>query len=252
MRWFKEQYFGRSSQKSASAVSPDQKMLFNEAEVLAAIEAADAAHAARTNPVKAHERQHHSGGREPIPEHLPRREIVHDLSNAEKYCEHEGVCWSMDCIDREISERYHYEPPQLGVERHIRPKWACGRCHQGVRIAPCPAHILPKTNASASLLAHFIASKFVDGLPLYRVCQQLERQQVRIAEDPKSMSALRRCMAVGRELTSLERLVGIDRDPASAVRYTSQHPAPSLMRYDKAPHRRARAASLRAWGRTSR
>jgi transposase len=178
VRWFKEQYFGRSSQKSALAVSPDQKMLFNEAEVLAAIEVAEATYAARTNSVKAHKRQHHSGGREPIPEHLPRRDIVHDLPNAEKYCEHEGVCWSMDCIDREISERYHYEPPQLWVERHIRPKWACGRCHQGVRVAPCPEHILPKTNASASLLAYLIASKFVDGLPLYRTCQQLERQQV--------------------------------------------------------------------------
>jgi predicted nuclease with TOPRIM domain len=33
VRWFKEQYFGRSSQKSASQSSPDQRMLFNEAEV---------------------------------------------------------------------------------------------------------------------------------------------------------------------------------------------------------------------------
>ncbi len=38
--------------------------------------------------------------------------------------------------------------------------------------------ILPKSNASASLLAYLIASKFVDGLPIYRVCQQLQRQQV--------------------------------------------------------------------------
>lgn len=177
VRWFKEQYFGRSSQKSAE-LSPDQKMLFNEAEVLAAIEEAEAAHAARTSTVQAHERQRHGGGREAIPEHLPRKDIVHDLPNAQKHCEHDGACWAMDCIDREISERYHYEAPKVWVERHIRPKWACGRCHQGVHIAPCAPQILPKTNASASLLAYLIASKFVDGLPIYRICRQLERQQV--------------------------------------------------------------------------
>jgi transposase len=177
VRWFREQYFGRSSQKSASEVSPDQKMLFNEAEVRAAIEVAEAAHAARTNTVQTHERQRHNGGREAIPEHLPRKDIVHDLPNARKYCEHDGACWAMDCIDQEISERYHYEAPKVWVERHVRPKWACGRCHQGIHIAPCPPHILPKTNASASLLAYLIASKFVDGLPIYRSCRQLERQQ---------------------------------------------------------------------------
>ena len=48
VRWFKEQFFGRSSEKSSSDISADQKMLFNEAEVLAAIEAADAAHISRT------------------------------------------------------------------------------------------------------------------------------------------------------------------------------------------------------------
>jgi transposase len=178
VRWFKEQFFGRSSQKSSSDISADQKMLFNEAEVLAAIEAAEAAQAARSTTIQAHERKRHSGGREAIPAHLPRKDIPHDLPNAHKYCEHEGVCWAMDCIGEEVSERYHYEAPKVWVERHVRPKWSCPRCHGGVHIAPCPAHILPKTNASASLLAYLIGSKFADGLPIYRVCQQLERQDV--------------------------------------------------------------------------
>jgi len=45
VRWYKEQFFGRSSQQSPQEMSAEQKMLFNEAEVLAAIEAAEAAHA---------------------------------------------------------------------------------------------------------------------------------------------------------------------------------------------------------------
>jgi len=87
----------------------------------------------------------------------------------------------MERIGQEISERYHYEPPKVWVERQIRPKWSCTRCHQGVHIAPCPPQILPKSNASASLLAYLVASKFVDGLPIYRVCQQLKRQDVSLS-----------------------------------------------------------------------
>jgi transposase len=134
-------------------MAAEQKLLFNEAEVLAAIEVADAAHEARTTSVEAHERKRHTGGREAIPAHLPRKEIVHDLPNEQKHCEHDGVCWAMERIGDEVSERYHYEAPKVWVERHVRPKWGCARCHQGVHIAPCPAQILPKSNASASLLA---------------------------------------------------------------------------------------------------
>ena len=49
VRWLKAQYSGRSTQSAAAAEqNPDQAMLFNEAEVLAAIEAADEAHRERT------------------------------------------------------------------------------------------------------------------------------------------------------------------------------------------------------------
>jgi transposase len=181
VRWYKEQFFGRSSQKSPADMAAEQKLLFNEAEVLAAIEAADAAHAAHTTAIAAHERKRHSGGREAISAQLPRKEIVHDLANEQKHCEHDGVCWAMERIGEEVSERYHYEPPKVWVERHVRPKWGCNHCHQGVHVAPCAPHILPKSNASASLLAHLITSKFVDGLPIYRLCQQLQRQEVRLS-----------------------------------------------------------------------
>jgi transposase len=183
VRWLKGQLFGRSSEKGSSeGLCPDQKMLFNEAEVLAAIEAAEAAEAQRTTTIAAHERKKrpHSGGREPIPAHLPRVEIPHDLPAHEKWCqhEHEGVCWVRQRIGEEVSERYHYEAPKVWVERHVYPKYACGHCHQGVKVAEAVKSILPKSNASPSLLAHLVTSKFDDGQPLYRVCRHLERQEV--------------------------------------------------------------------------
>jgi len=183
VRFLKAQLYGRSSEKLPSqSASPDQKMLFNEAEVLAAISAAEAAEQERTTTVAAHERKArpHSGGREPIPPHLPRQDIVHDLPVHEKWCthEHEGVCWARRRIGEEVSERYHYEPPKVWVERHVYPKYACAECHEGVKVAAAVKSILPKSNASASLLAHLVTSKFDDGLPLYRICRQMQRQDV--------------------------------------------------------------------------
>jgi len=185
LRWFKGQLYGRSSERlTDSGISAEQKMLFNEAEVLAAIEAAQAAEDERTTIIAAHERKArpHSGGREPIPAHLPRKEIPHDPPAHEKWCthEHEGVCWARERIGEEVSERYHFEPAKVWVERHIYPKYACRHCHQGVTIAAAVKNILPKSNAGASLLAHVVTSKFDDGLPIFRICRQLERQEVRL------------------------------------------------------------------------
>lgn len=181
LRWLKGKLFGRSTEKrSLDAGSADQRMLFNEAEVLAAIAAADEAEASRTTEVAAHERKArpHTGGREPIPDHLPRVEVAHDLAPQEKWCVHEQVCWAMQRIGEEVSERYHYEPAKVWVERHVVPKYSCPHCHAGVHRAPIPATILPKSNASASLLAHLVTGKFVDRAPLYHLCRQFERQEV--------------------------------------------------------------------------
>lgn len=57
----------------------------------------------------------------------------------------------------------------------------------------------------------------------------LFRRNEDIADDPRAMQALRQCVTLGRELTNLERLVGLARDPSSVVRY--RLPAPRS-RYD--------------------
>ena len=73
-----------------------------------------------------------------------------------------------------ISEQLDYIPARLRVERHIRYKYACKNCEgveddgPTVRIAPVPVQLIPKSNATAGLLAHIAVSKFADGLPLYR------------------------------------------------------------------------------------
>jgi transposase len=110
-----------------------------------------------------------------IPESFPRVQIEHDLPESEKLCTRCATPHPLTRMGAEICERYHYEAPKITVEQHIRAKYVCDIRNEGVKIAPPPPTLLPKSMASASLLAHLITSKYVDGLPLYRISRQLER-----------------------------------------------------------------------------
>ena len=180
VRWLKAQYYGRSTQSTdAGEQNTDQQMLFNEAEVLAAIEAADEAHRQRTTTIGAHERKRSADAhRKAIPEHFPRIEIEHDLEPEQKMCKKCTVPHPLTRIGAEIRECYRFEPPKISVEQHIRPTYVCEEQHDAPITAPAPPVILPKSMASPSLLAHVIKSKFDLGLPLYRVSQDLSRYQM--------------------------------------------------------------------------
>lgn len=180
VRWLKAQYYGRSTQHTdAAEENSDQKMLFNEAEVLAAIEAAEEAHRERTTKVEAHERKRSpDSGRKAIPEHFPRIVIEHDLPPDQKLCTKCAVPHPLTRIGEEIRECYRFDPPKISVEKHIRPTFVCEERHEAPITAPAPPVILPKSMASASLLAHLVKSKFDLGLPIYRVSRDLGRYGV--------------------------------------------------------------------------
>ena len=122
-------------------------------------------------------------GRKPLPENLPRVEIVHDISEDEKVC---SCGASLERIGQEVSEKLDIIPAIIRVIRHIRPKYGC-RCCEGVKddgptikIAPVPPQIIPKGIASAGLLAHILTAKFADALPFYRQEKQFARLGVEI------------------------------------------------------------------------
>ena len=103
--------------------------------------------------------------RRPLPEHLPREVIEHDIVEEEKRC----ACGCMkQRIGEEVTEQLEYIPAKLSVIAHVRPKYACNRCDETVCIAPMPSLFLPKSMATPSLVAHAIISKYEDHLPLYR------------------------------------------------------------------------------------
>ena len=152
---------------SSEKISPDQVCLFDEAEAdVSAIEDADD----DVILVPAHTRK--KRGRKPLPDNLPRIDVIHDLPESERLCEHDGRLLTE--IDEVISEQLDIIPAKIQVIRHIRKKYAC-TCGQCIKTAPLPAQPIPKSMACPGLLAHITVSKYQDALPLYRQETILQR-----------------------------------------------------------------------------
>jgi transposase len=117
-----------------------------------------------------------SGGRQPLPRHLKRERILHDLADAEKHC---STCdQELRPIGEESSERYEYIPAQLTVIEDVCKKYACA-CT--VRTATKPSQPIEKSTAGASLLAQVIVAKTADHLPLHRQEKIFQRHGVDIS-----------------------------------------------------------------------
>jgi transposase len=126
-------------------------------------------------------------GRSPLPEHLPRREVVCDLSEEEKRCPCCGQ--ARVCIGTQTAEQLDLQPAVFFVLRTVRRSYACPRCDPaGVppeqRLATAgPAQVGPiaKGLCGPGLLAHVITAKFADHVPLHRLAGQLGRSGVNVA-----------------------------------------------------------------------
>ena len=174
VRLLTAQLFGRKSEKRVAADGSYQKPLFDEAEEGG--EEKEEAPGEETVTVAPHERK--KRGRRPLPEFLPRREVVHDLADEEKVC---GCGATLERIGEETSEQLEMIPAKLEVIRHVRPKYACRACEGveseggAVRIAPVAAQLIPRSMATPSLLAHVLVTKFADAVPFYRQESQFRR-----------------------------------------------------------------------------
>lgn len=118
-------------------------------------------------------------GRKPLPQDLPRKRIVHDVSAEEKICPECGA--NKTCIGEEVSEQVEYVPASLFILEHVRPKYACPCCQEHVVIADKPAKVIEKGLPGPGLIAHVITSKYCDHLPLYRQEFMLARHGVALS-----------------------------------------------------------------------
>jgi transposase len=160
------------------SVAAGQAELFNEIEAtLELTEAVGIEPELKATPLREDKPAGGKPGRTKLASHLPRVEIRHELSDAERQCGCGGVLAE---IGADVSEQLDYVPAKVQVLRHVRLKYACPGCEQCVKTAALPEHILPKTNASPGLLAQLVTSKYVDSLPLYRQEAMFERYGVRL------------------------------------------------------------------------
>ena len=110
---------------------------------------------------------------------LPQIRHEHDLPADEKTC---ACCGRpMDRIGEDVTRELELKPAKLEAHIHVRPKYACRCCKNGVCAAPLPPRPIPGGIAGAGLVAEVLVSKFGDHLPLYRLEDILARAGVYLA-----------------------------------------------------------------------
>jgi len=183
--------FGRSSER-----------LSREADQLElGLEEAEAEAAARVPPAVACARDAAKPHRQPLPEHLPREEVIH-----------EPPCVCPDCggamrrLGEDVTEQLDYVPASFRVVRHVRPRLSCRSCERIVQ-APAPAMPIERGRPSAGLLAHVLVSKYADHLPLYRQSGIYARHGVDLARSTLADWVGRSAKLLDPLVDALERLV---------------------------------------------
>jgi len=160
-----QERYGQKTEKNKDNENPnaDEPSLFDEAAVTEEEAREIKAEEDEFTDVSEHKRK--KPGRRRLPDTLPRDQVLHDLSSNEKMC----ACGrELSQIGKETSEQLEFTPAVIKVLEHVRPKYVCKICEDGVKIAPVPVQIIPKSIATPGLLAHVLCCKFEDHLPLYR------------------------------------------------------------------------------------
>ena len=118
-------------------------------------------------------------GRNPIPSHLKRIQVHHDLKAEEKVC---PECQSFLTKIKDLTtEQLDVIPVSIIVKEHVRKRYACRKCYGHIKVANLPAQPIDKGLASPGLLAHLIVEKFDYYLPCYRLEKWFARQGVTIS-----------------------------------------------------------------------
>jgi transposase len=163
----KQKQFGSSSEK----LSPTQAELFDEADDNAEQVKTDSNNPVDLIEIPAHTRS--TKRRVSIPADIPRVDIIHDLSDDQKICPHDGAV--LKHIGSETHEQLDIIPAKVQALNHIRYKYACPCCEKYLITATKPAQPIEKSIASPGLLAYIATQKYVDALPLYRQVEIFKR-----------------------------------------------------------------------------
>ncbi len=113
------------------------------------------------------------GGRNPLPDHLPREEVIIEVKDPDRTCLECGKEKSI--IGYERSECLEYIPAKLKVIVYNREKRVCCDCETGMVTAPAADKLIEKGIPGPGLMAEILICKYQDHLPLYRIDKRFER-----------------------------------------------------------------------------
>lgn len=155
--------FGRSSEKLDHQIEQLELLISDIEEGQAESEVRTAAAAEAGVDGAEVKRQREKPGRKPLPDHLPREEVVHEPACVCPSCG--GTTFSrIGADEREVLE---YVPSYFKRIVHVRPKMSCRTCETIVQ-APMPSLPIERGRPGPALLAHVAVSKYCDHLPLHR------------------------------------------------------------------------------------
>lgn len=182
LAWYEEKF--RLQQKRIFAASSErtdtgsgQLRLFDEAEV----EAEPAAKEPTVETITYERKKKQPGQRAEMLKNFPTEIIEYRLSEEEQVC---SCCGSST---HEMTVEVHRElkviPAQVRVIERAQSIYACRNCerngiHTPIVKAPMPNPVIPKSLASPSTVAYVMNKKYTEGMPLYRLEQQFERQGI--------------------------------------------------------------------------
>lgn len=138
-------------------------------------------------------------GRRPLPKDLPRIRVEIHPDESERTC---SCCKAeLSPIGEEVTEELDFSPATLTVTEHVRVKYACKRCQDGVVTPPLPPRVIEKGRPGPGLLAHILVSKYADHLPLHRLEGIFDRHGI-------DLSRQTMCDWIGSVAEPLSRIVG--------------------------------------------
>jgi hypothetical protein len=146
--------FGQSAERLTRQIEQLELQL-EELESGEAQDIAQAEASGRPAPI----RQRAKPKRQPLPEHLPRQEIVHQPAGDDA-CTCPACGGGMAKLGEDVTEVLDYVPGHFQVIRHVRPKFACRAC-DAITQAPAPAMPTPRGRATPAMLAHLLVSKYL-------------------------------------------------------------------------------------------
>lgn len=172
-------YGCRSEKVDPNQLKLFQQELLKESQQEVDADRTDPAHSSVIDFEEPDKRRKKRNGRSPLPKKLPRERVLHEPASEELICPCCGK--ERQRIGEEVTEELEYIPARLYVKEHVRGKYACRDCQEGVVIGDLPARPIEKGRPGAGLLAHVAVSKYADHLPLYRQEKIFRREGIDIS-----------------------------------------------------------------------